>query len=79
MTQGYRLVVERPEHQQGRRQFRYKKQSLADAEHALQSHNEHAQRMYEAIGLTVWDAWIETRQVGDWHPLDDEPVEAVPV
>ena len=35
--------------------------------------------MYEAVGLTVWAAWIETRQVGDWERLDGEPIEAVPV
>ena len=79
MSQEYRLVVERPEHQQGRRQFRYRKQSLADAERALEKHNDHADRMYEAVGLTVWAAWIETRQVGDWGRLDDEPIAAVPV
>ena len=79
MSLEYRLVVERPEHQQGRRSFTYRKRSLADAERALEAHQDHAERMYEQVGLTVWEAWIETRQVGDWGRLDDEPVEAVPV
>ncbi len=79
MSHEYRLVVERPEHQQGRRQFRYRKRSLADAQRALEDHDAHAHRMYEAVELTVWEAWIETRQVGDWGRLDEEPVAAVPV
>ncbi len=79
MSHEYRLVIERPEHQQGRRQFRYKKRTLADAQRALEDHDTHALRMYEAVGLTVWEAWIETRQVGDWRRLDGEPIEAVPV
>ncbi len=79
MSHEYRLVVERPEYQQGKRHMRYRKQSLADAERALQSHQEHAQRMYEEVGLTVWEAWIETRDVSEWRRLDDEPVEAVPI
>ncbi len=79
MSQEYRLVVERPEHQQGRRRFTTRKRTLADAQRALEDYEAHAQRMYEAVGLTVWAAWIETRQVGDWERLDDEPVAAVPV
>ena len=79
MSNEYRLVVERPEHQQGRRRFTYRKRSLADAIRAVEKHNDHAHRMYEQVGLTVWEAWIETRQVGDWERLDGEPIEAVPV
>ncbi len=79
MSQEYRLVVERPEHQDGKRLFRYRKRSLADAERALEDHDAHAQRMYEAVGLTVWAAWIETREVGDWARLEDEPVAVVPI
>ncbi len=79
MTHEYRLVVERPEHQQGNRRFTYRKRSLADAEQALESHQDHAERMYEEVGLTVWPAWIETRDVSDWRRLDDEPIAAVPV
>ncbi len=79
MSHEYRLVVERPEHQQGRRRFTYWKRSLADAQRALEDHDTHAARMFEAVGLTVWTAWIETRQVGDWERLDGEPIEAVPV
>ena len=78
MSSEYRLVVERPEDQQGRRQFRYKKQSLADAERSLNTHNDHAVRMYDEVGLVVWDAWIETRSCTDWHRLD-EGTWAVPV
>ena len=79
MSHEYRLVVERPEHQQGRRSFTYRKRSLADAERALEDHDAHAQRMYLAVGLVVWAAWIEPRQVGDWERMDGEPIEAVPV
>ncbi len=79
MSNEYRLVIERPEHQQGRRRFTYRKRSLADAIRAVDQHYDHAHRMYEALGLTVWAAWIETRQVGDWERLDGEPIEAVPV
>ncbi len=79
MSQEYRLVVERPEQQQGRRHMRYRKQSLADAERALEAYQDHAERMYEEVGLTVWAAWIETRDCTDWRRLDDEPVEAAPI
>ncbi len=79
MSHEYRLVVERPEYQQGRRRFTYRKRSLADARRAVEDHNDHAHRMYEAVGLTVWAAWIETRQVGDWARLEDEPVAVVPI
>ena len=79
MSHGYRLVVERPEHQQGKRRFTYRKRSRADAVRALEAHQDHAERMYEQVGLTVWAAWIETRDCTDWRRLDDEPVEAVPI
>ncbi len=79
MNQEYRLVVERPEHQTGRRRFTYPKRTLADAQRALETQDVHAQRMYEEVGLTVWPAWIETRDCTDWRRLDDEPVEAVPI
>ena len=79
MSHEYRLVVERPEHQQGKRRFTYRKRSRADAEGALQNQQDHAQRMYEEVGLTVGPAWIEIRDCTDWHRLDDEPVEAVPI
>lgn len=65
----YRLVVERPESQDGRRRFRYPKQSLKAAERALADHTAHAERMYEQVGLTVWEAWIEIREVSDWEKL----------
>ncbi len=79
MSNEYRLVIDRPEHQQGRRRFTTRKRSLADAQRALNDHDAHAQRMYEAVGLPIWAAWIETREVGDWERLDEEPVAAVPV
>lgn len=69
MTKEYRLVVERPEHQQGRRRFTTRKQSLEDAQRALTDHRAHAERMYEQVGLTVWEAWIEVREVSKWAKL----------
>lgn len=69
MTKEYRLVVERPEHQQGQRRFTTRKRSLEDAQRALEDHRTHAERMYEQVGLTVWEAWIETREVGNWDQV----------
>lgn len=79
MSHEYRLVVERPEHQDGRRRFTYKKHTRADAERALEAHEAHAENMYAQVGLSVWPAWIETRDCTDWRRLNDEPVEAVPI
>ncbi len=79
MNNEYRLVVERPEHQDGKRRFTYRKRSRDDVERALAAHEEHAQNMYAQVGLSVWAAWIETRDCTDWRRLDDEPVEAVPI
>lgn len=79
MSHEYRLVVERPDAQVGPRHMIYRKRSLTDAVRALEAHQDHAERMYEQVGLTVWEAWIETRDVTDWRRLDDEPVEAVPI
>ncbi len=79
MSNEYRLVVERPEHQQGRRRFTTRKRTLADAQRALEDYEAHAQRMYETVELPIWKAWIETRQVSDWQRLDEEPVAVVPV
>ena len=69
MTKEYRLVVERPEHQQGKRRFTTRKRSFEDAERALDGHRAHAEHMYEQVGLTVWEAWIEVREVSKWAEL----------
>lgn len=64
MTKEYRLVVERPEHQQGRRLTTYPKQSLTHAQRALKDHQVHAERIRHVSQM--WEAWIETREVSKW-------------
>ena len=62
----YRLVVARPDAQQGRGQFYYPKRDEAAALKGLENHRlEQKRRVAEP-----WDAWVESRTVTEWTAVE---------
>ncbi len=53
----YRLVVARPDHEEGRPTFNFNKR---DEAHALKGLSDHERER------PTWAAWIETRNVTQW-------------
>ena len=78
----YRLVTERPAHQDGRyagdvKQV-YEKRDYDHARKSLTDWHRDMER-YEAGGLAPWHAHIETREVTGWERVDFTEAEAVPI
>ncbi len=69
MTTEYRLVTERPAHQNGRKTLIYRKRNYEHARDGLKDWGESQARNRNA-GLDPWDAWIETREVTGWERVD---------
>ncbi len=66
MPTEYRLVVRRPEYEDGKDRERiYLKRDLAHAEQGLTDWIRDMER-YAAAGLAVWSGHIETRDVTPW-------------
>ena len=78
----YRLVTERPVHQDGRYagdvKHVYEKRSYDHARESLADWHRDMER-YQSVGLAPWHAYIETREVTDWEPIDFTEAEAVPI
>ena len=73
----YRLVTERPAHQDGRAQQVYLKR---DYDHARQSLEDWARDMerYRRSDLELWHAKIQEREVTDWVDVFDD-TEGIPI
>ena len=71
MTTEYRLVTERPGHQNGRKRFYKQKRTWEHARGSLEAHGEDMKR-YDSADLEPWHAWIETREVSEWERVDLE-------
>ena len=62
MRQQYRLVVDIP----GRRRTYIRKRDLAHAVKGVEDSFRDFGR-YTTVRTEDWDAWVETRSVGDWE------------
>ena len=69
MATEYRLVTERPGHQNGRKTLIYRKRNWEHASDGLKAWGAQYERDRNA-GLEPWDAHIETREVTDWEHVD---------
>ena len=68
-TREYRLVLERPPHQDGRRYRYYDKKDWGHARRGLQDHARDMKRYLDA-GLDPWFAWVEEREVTTWEKVE---------
>ena len=71
MTTEYRLVTERPGHQDGHKTLTYPKRNWEHARKGLEAHGDDMKR-YSNAGLAPWHAYIETREVTKWERVDLE-------
>ncbi len=74
----YRLVLERPAHQDGNRLRHVSKRDYSHARKGLQDHQEHATKLLE-LGLDPWLASVEEREVSEWVKVVFDEAEGVPV